>query len=190
MKLQVKNIWFFNTKGLLLLRRIIEGLGDGKSPILLILKMITKEKVQILVEEVLSDDMYIVDITVGATNAIMVYVDTDAGISIGECVQISRHVENSLDREEEDFSLEVSSPGLSFPFKVLRQYLKNIGREVEVVTKSGEKQKGILKSAHSAGFELEVIEKEKVDGAKILVPKSIAFDFDQIKTVKIVISFK
>ena len=182
-------ICFFKTKCLLLQRRIIEGLGDVKSPILLILKMITKEKVQNLVEEVLSDVMYIVDITVGFGNAILVSVDSDAGICIGECVQISRHIENNLDREAEDFSLEVSSPGLLLPFKVLRQYLKNIGREVEVVTKSGEKQKGILKSADSNGFELEIVAKEKVDRKKVGLTKSLTYSFDQIKTVKIVISF-
>ena len=152
--------------------------------------MITKEKIQFLVEEVLTDDLFIVDITVGIGNLISVSVDSDAGISVGECVQISRHIENSLDRETEDFSLEVSSPGLSLPFKVLRQYLKNIGRDVEVVTKSGEKQNGILKSADSEGFELEIVVKEKVDGTKVLVTKSLAYNFDQMKTVKIVISFK
>jgi ribosome maturation factor RimP len=152
--------------------------------------MIAKEKVQILVEEALSDDMYIVDIIVGLGNAILVSVDSDTGISIGECVQISRHIETSLDRETEDFSLEVSSPGLSSPFKVLRQYLKNIGRDVEVVTKSGEKQKGILKAADSEGFELDIVIKEKVDGIKVERTKSLAYNFDQIKTVKIVIYFK
>lgn len=160
-----------------------------KSPILLILKMITKEKIQFLVEEVLSDDMFIADITVDTGNQILVSVDSDAGISVGECVQISRHIENSLDREIEDFSLEVSSPGLSAPFKVLRQYLKNIGREVEVVTKSDEKQNGILKSADSEGFALEFVVKEKVDGKKVEVTKSLTYSFDQIKTVKIIISF-
>jgi ribosome maturation factor RimP len=170
-------------------RRIIEGLGDTESPILLILKMITKEKIQILLEEVLSDDMFIVDITVGTGNSILVSVDSDAGISVGECVQISRHIESSLDREVEDFSLEVSSPGLSLPLKVLRQYLKNIGREVEVVTKSGEKQKGILKSANTEGFELEFLAKGKVDGKKVEETRTLTYSFDQMKTVKIVISF-
>ncbi len=151
--------------------------------------MITKEKIQILVDEVLSDDMFIVDITVGTGNSISVLVDSDTGISVGECVQISRHIESSLDREIEDFSLEVSSPGLSLPLKVLRQYLKNIGREVEAVTKSGEKQKGILKSASTDGFELEFLAKGRVDGKKVEETKSLTYSFDQMKTVKIVISF-
>ena len=185
----MKIICLFNTKDLLLYRRIIEGLGDEKSPILLIVKMITKEKVQSLVEEVLLDDQFVVDIHVGLGNSILVFVDSDTGISVGECVEISRHIEHSLDRETEDFSLEVSSPGLSGSFKVVRQYLKNIGREVEVVTITGEKQKGILKSVNAAGFELEAVVKEKVDGKKVEITKSLAFDFEQIKTVKIVISF-
>ena len=171
------------------MRRIIEGLGDGKSPILLIIKMITKEKVQALVEEVLYGDQFLVDITVGLGNAILVFVDSDAGISVGECVEISRHIENSFDRETEDFSLEVSSPGLSSPLRVVRQYLKNIGREVEVITAGGEKQKGILKSAHATGFEIETEVKEKVDGKKVVTTQPLAYDFDQIKTVKLVISF-
>ncbi len=133
--------------------------------------------------------MFIVDITVGTGNSISVLVDSDAGISVGECVQISRHIEGSLDREVEDFSLEVSSPGLSLPLKVLRQYLKNIGREVEAVTKSGEKQKGILKSANIDGFELEFLAKGRVDGKKVEETKSLTYSFDQMKTVKIVISF-
>ena len=155
----------------------------------MILNMITKENIQILVDEVMSDDMFIVDITVGTGNSISVLVDSDAGISVGECVQISRHIEGSLDREVEDFSLEVSSPGLSLPLKVLRQYLKNIGREVEVVTKSGEKQKGVLKSANTEGFELEFLAKGRVDGKKVEETKSLTYSFDQMKTVKIVISF-
>ncbi len=183
-------IWFFKTKYILLHRRIIEGLGDTKSPILLILKMITKEKIQYLIEEVLSEELFIVDITVGVGNSISVQVDSDAGISIGRCVEISRHIEHNLDRETEDFSLEVSSPGLTSPFKVLRQYLKNIGREVEVVTAGGEKQKGTLKSANSESFEIEVVVKEKVDGVKVEVPRLVVYSYDQIKTVKIIISFK
>ena len=171
-------------------RRIIEGLGDGKSPILLILKMITKEKIHFLVEEVLAVDQFIVDITVGSGNAIHVSLDSDTGISIGECAQISRHIENSLDREIEDFSLEVSSPGLTSSFKVLRQYLKNIGREVDAVANSGDKQKGILKAADSEGFELEVVAKEKIEGKLVLVTKSLKYNFDQIKTVKLLITFK
>jgi len=171
-------------------RRIIVGLGDKKSPILLIIIMIEKEKIQYLVEEILSDDMFIVGINIGSGNAIAVSVDSDTGMSIDKCVGISRHIEQSLDRETEDFSLEVSSPGLTQPFRVMRQYYKNIGQKIEVVTKEGEKQEGILKSVNVDGFELEFTAKEKLNGIRTLIKRSVVYSFEQIKTVKLVISFK
>jgi len=171
-------------------RRIIEGLGDMKSPILLIVIMISKDKIQYLVGQVLSEDMFIVDITVKTGNSIEVLVDSDNGISIDQCIQISRHIEQNLDRDAEDFSLEVSSPGLSQPFKILRQYQKNIGKRVELIARTGEKEEGILKSVNETGIELDVTAKEKINGAKIPVTKSKAYSFEQIKTVKLVISFK
>ena|ERR1035437_2098589 len=152
--------------------------------------MISKEKIRYLVDEKLSEDMFIVDITFGLGNSISVSVDSDSGISIDKCVAISRHIEHNLDRETEDFSLEVTSPGLTTPFKILRQYYKNIGQEVEVVVRTGEKQFGTLKSANPEGFELEVLTKEKVNGTKIPVAKSLVYTFEQIKTVNLVISFK
>ncbi len=152
--------------------------------------MITKEQVQFLVEEKLSDDLFIVEINVGAGNAISVTLDSFSGMSIDKCVEISRHIEHHFDREVEDYSLEVSSPGLTQPFKVLNQYKKNIGKEIDVVTLEGKKLSGILKSADEAGFTLETIIKTKVDGKKMEETKELTFSFEQIKTVKVVITFK
>jgi ribosome maturation factor RimP len=152
--------------------------------------MISTEKIQYLVDEVLSEDMFIVGITVGSGNEIAVSVDSDSGISIDKCVGISRHIEQSLDRETEDFSLEVSSPGLTQPLKVFRQYFKNIGKRIEVVTKDSELQEGLLKSVNSKGFELEIEAYKKTNGNKALDTRSIDYSFEQIKTVKLVISFK
>jgi ribosome maturation factor RimP len=152
--------------------------------------MITKEKIQSLVEEILSDDMFIVEIAIGSGAAISVLVDSDTGINIDKCVEISRHIEKNLDRESEDFSLEVSSPGLGQPLKALRQYNKNIGRKVEVVELSGDKREGILKSVNNEGFELEVKSREKLNGAKTQIVKSELFPFGRVKTVKLLISFK
>jgi ribosome maturation factor RimP len=152
--------------------------------------MINKEKVQNLVEGVLSEDMFIVDIKVGSGNAIEVLVDSDTGINIDRCVEISRHIEQNLDRDAEDFSLEVSSPGLTQPLKHLRQYYKNIGKKIEVVARTGEKEEGILKSVNEQGIEMDVLTKEKINGTKIPVTQSKAYSFEQIKTVKLVISFK
>ena len=152
--------------------------------------MINKENIQNLVQQVLSEEMFIVEIKVGPANAIEVLVDSDSGINIDRCVQISRHIEQNLDRETEDFSLEVSSPGLTQPFKHLRQYQKNIGKKVEMVAATGEKEEGILTSVNEAGIQMDVTTKEKINGAKILVTKLKDYSFQQIKTVKLVISFK
>ena len=117
--------------------------------------MISKVVIQKMVEEKLSDTMFIVDVSVGPGNAISVIIDSDEGLSIDKCIEMSRHIEHQFDREVEDFSLEVSSPGLTQPFKVLRQYLKNLEKEVEIVTAKGDKITGILKSAGEESFVIE-----------------------------------
>ena len=105
-----------------------------------------------MAEEKLSDTMFIVDVTVGLGNAISVVIDSDEGLSIDKCIEMSRHIEHQFDREVEDFSLEVSSPGLTQPFKVLRQYQKYLGKEIEIVTGKGDKWTGILQSADEKSF--------------------------------------
>lgn len=152
--------------------------------------MISKGVIQRMVEEKLSETMFIVDISVGLGNAISVVIDSDHGLSIDKCIEMSRHIEHQFDREVEDFSLEVSSPGLTQPFKVLRQYLKNLGKEVEIVTSKGDKLVGILKSADEKSFFAEVTSNVKIDGKKTVEVKTIEFLPDDIKTVKPVITFK
>jgi ribosome maturation factor RimP len=153
--------------------------------------MINRDKIEAIVEEkIAGTDIYIVDVSVSSSNKILVLVDTDAGITVEECINLSRHIENSLDRELEDFELEVSSPGLSQPFKVHRQYMKNIGREVSLVTNDNSKVKGKLLSVSKDGIELETLiikkdEKKKKVSEKIVVQ----LDFEQIKSTKVVISF-
>jgi ribosome maturation factor RimP len=143
-----------------------------------------------MVEEKLSDTMFVVDVTVGLGNAISVIIDSDEGLSIDKCIEMSRHIEHQFDREVEDFSLEVSSPGLTTPFRVLRQYLKNIEKEVEIVTAKGDKLAGILKSANENSFVVETTNHIKVDGKKTVELKTVEFSLQEIKTVKPVITFK
>jgi Uncharacterized protein conserved in bacteria len=153
--------------------------------------MIMPDKIIRLTEDVLTGDQFIVSVEVSPTNVIMVTLDSEKGISIDDCIKISRHIENNLDREEEDFELQVSSSGLGQPLKVFRQYVKNTGKEVEVIHKNGEKKKGILKNVYETSFELEYEEKEKVEGQKRkqVVIHSRKFTFDEIKTVKNIIKF-
>jgi ribosome maturation factor RimP len=154
--------------------------------------MITIDKIQKLAEEKLAEGTnFIVDIAVKTGNKIIVLLDNDNGVSIGDCVAMSRHIESNLDREAADFELNVMSPGLSEPFKILRQYQKNIGKHVDVVTKEGKKLSGKLLKAEESGIELETKVKETVAGkkGKQLIINNINLTFNQIKETKIVISF-
>ena len=119
-------------------------LGDLWFPILLEeIWMIEKANIEHMVKEKLDESMFLVDITVSDRNVIHVFVDSYNGLTIDQCVAISRHIEHSLDRDEEDFELQVSSPGLTESFKVKEQYKKYEGREIEVVTEEGIKLEGV-----------------------------------------------
>ncbi|WP_167614320.1 ribosome assembly cofactor RimP [Maribellus sediminis] len=154
--------------------------------------MIAITTIEKLVRERLDEKMFIVEISVSKSNAIRVYVDGFDGITIEQCIAISRNVEHNLDREEEDFELEVSSPGLTESFKVLEQYIKYTGREIEVLPEEGEKLTGLLKVADENGIVLETSKREKVEGhkKKQLVVKDYKFKYNEIKSAKAVISFK
>lgn len=155
--------------------------------------MIDKKHVQTLVNEVAADlDLFVVEIVIDAANNISVLVDSEEGVKIDDCVKISRNVEHNLDREAEDFKLHVSSAGLDLPFKILRQYQKNIGKEVEVITPEGLKITGKLLKVDENQIEVEEIKNVKLEGKKRkeLVAENRIIEFDNIKTTKAVISFK
>lgn len=164
-----------------------------KSPLSIhITDMITREKIQEIADQKLAESTnFIVDIAIKPGNKIIVLLDNDNGISISDCVEMSRHIESNLDREAEDFELNVMSPGLTEPFKILRQYEKNIGKQVAVVTKEGKKLTGKLLKADREGIELETKTKERTEGkkGKQLMTNNINLTFNQIKETKIVISF-
>jgi ribosome maturation factor RimP len=154
--------------------------------------MIEKAEVKRLVEEKLDENMFLVEITVNEKNVINVFVDCYDGLTIDQCVAISRHVEHSFDRDEEDFELSVSSPGLTESFKVPEQFHKSKGKSAEVVTSDGVKLTGILTGVNENGIELETSSKEKLEGhkKKQLVVRKHQLTFDEIKSAKAVISFK
>lgn len=136
--------------------------------------------------------MFLVDVAVRPGNIIVVEIDSDENIGIDDCVTLSRKIESQLDRETEDFELEVGSAGITSPFKVLRQYCKNIGKDVEVLTKDGRKIVGVLKSCNDEGFVLMVTKKVKPEGAKkkIEVQEEIPFAYGDVKYTKYQINFK
>ena len=154
--------------------------------------MIDKAEIMHLVKEKLNDNMFLVDITVNDRNVINIYVDSFDGLTIDQCVSISRHVEHSLDRDVEDFELQVSSPGLTESFKVIEQYYKYAGKEVEIVPNEGEKLKGFLLEANEEGITLETSSKEKLQGQKKkkVILKKHQYKYEDIKSTKAIISFK
>jgi ribosome maturation factor RimP len=154
--------------------------------------MIDREKIVQLIGEKLEENMFLVDVIVNPMNVIHVEVDSFTGLTIDQCVAISRHIEGNLDRETEDFALEVSSPGADQPFKVTQQYTKNKGREVEVMTQDGTILKGILTSSDAGGIVVKASVKEKQEGSnrKILVEKDISLPYSDIKKTRVIISFK
>jgi len=155
--------------------------------------MILKDAVSQIVESYLSTtDYYLVDLHITNDNRIQIEIDSFDGVSIDFCVQVSKYVESQLDREKEDFELEVSSAGLTEPFKVLKQYEKNIGNEVEVLTTDGKKLSGILSAANSEFFSLEIEKSVKPEGAKrkMTITETLDFNYNDIKYTKYIIRFK
>lgn len=145
----------------------------------------------IVAEKFEQDDVFIVELAVRTGNKIILVIDSEEGISISYCIEVSKLIEANLDREVEDFELEVSSAGIGQVFKVWRQYQKNLGNEVEVLTEEGQKFNGKLTDLSEVGFSVEVEEKVKVEGKKRkeLQVRTLEFKFDDVKQVKDIISF-
>ena len=155
--------------------------------------MIDRNIVSGIVNEWLEDkDYFLVDVSVSPDNKIVVEIDHAEGVWIDDCVELSLFIESKLDREEEDYELEVGSAGIGQPFKVLQQYLNNIGNEVEVLTTEGRKMEGVLKDANEENMTLTVQRKVKPEGAKRpkLVEEDVTYTYSEIKYTKYLISFK
>ncbi len=155
--------------------------------------MILKETVSEIVESYIADKgYYLVDVKISTANHIAVEIDHFDGVSIDFCIELTREIESKLDREVEDYELEVSSAGLTEPFKVPKQYEKNIGNEVEVMTKDGKKLTGILQAFYTEKIILQQEKQVKPEGAKrkITVTEDVEIPFQNIKTTKYIIRFK
>jgi ribosome maturation factor RimP len=155
--------------------------------------MITRESVTTLIEaKIAGTDMFIVDVTVRPGNVIDVTLDSDAGVTIEACTGVHRHLLHEMDREVEDYSLEVSSPDLTKPLMVLRQYIKNIGRDLAVKKADKSKIEGRLLAANEQEITLLTEQKEEVPGkkGKKLVEREITIPFTEMTEAKVMIRFK
>jgi len=160
-----------------------------KSPLFIL--NILKEKVeQLITESVEGTDIFLVKLTVSSSNDINVLLDSDSGLTLSDCRSISRVIETSLDRDDEDFSLTVSSSGVGEPL-VLRQYRKNVGRKVRVTLIDGEIIEAKMVAADDKGIELEWKSREKkpTGKGKITVVNNKLLDYQSIKQTVVLITF-
>ena len=155
--------------------------------------MIDKQLLAKTVEDAIAGtNLFVVDIAVKPGNNIIVEVDSAEGVDIDTCVDITRKIESVFDRDVEDYELEVGSAGLTSPFKVKGQYEKNIGNEVEIVTRDGRKLSGRLVEVGDENFTVEVPTKVKPEGAKRPVIEMCpeTFAYGDCKSVRYKIDFK
>ena len=155
--------------------------------------MILKDTIEEIIGSYLEENsLFLVDIVICDDNDIEVTIDSLKGVSIDECTGISRLIEGSLNRDEEDFSLTVTSAGLDQPLKVVKQYEKFTGKEVEVLFKSGVKLIAILACYEEGKVELLYSKLEKIEGKKRKVKTEYRewYRLDTIKTMKPFINFK
>jgi ribosome maturation factor RimP len=152
-----------------------------------------KDKVKELVNKGLEErqDLFLLDLKVSEDNAIMVIIDGDNGVLVEDCMFISRAIEHNLDREEQDFSIEVTSAGATSPLINNRQYKKNIGRLLAVKTKDKQSFEAKLTNCDNEGIFLEWKTKEPkpVGKGKIVVKKQAKIEFDTILEAQVVIKF-
>ena len=136
-------------------------------------------------------DLFLISMTMGTDNAIKVVIDGDNGVLVEDCMFISRAIEHNLDREEEDFSLEVLSAGATSPLTIPRQYKKNIGRNLEVKTNDNKNIEGQLVEADENTIQLtwKAREPKPIGKGKVTVTKEATIALEDIKEAKVKIKF-
>jgi ribosome maturation factor RimP len=159
---------------------------------LFIKNMTFKEKVNSLLTEVLSErpSLFLIDLTITDAFKVIVALDDDNGVALQDCIYVSRAIENNLDREEQDFSLEVASVGVGSPLKMVRQYKKNIGRTL-IVTTNTEKIEAELVDANEDFIILswKAREPKKVGKGKETVQKEQQVPYTEIKEAIVTVTF-
>lgn len=155
--------------------------------------MITAEQIQALIHPVIENtDLFVVEVTVRLGNKIEVVLDSDSGLTIEHCTEVHRHILRELDRDVEDYSLDVSSPDISKPLKISRQFSKNIGREVAVKLKDKSKLSGELIAATENDFTIRFEEKILPEGKKKkeLLTREVKIEYANTQETKVQIRFK
>ena len=155
--------------------------------------MIDKNLIKTIVEEWLAaNEYFLVDVQMTADDRIVIEIDHADGVWIEDCADLSRHLQEKLGAELDDYELEVGSAGIGQPFKVAQQYHNHVGKAVEVVDAEGRKVQGILKSVEGESFVVTVREKQRPEGKKrpVLVEVDRAFEMGAVKSCKYLLEFK
>ena len=142
--------------------------------------------------EIVARGLYLIDVTISKDNDVEITIESEEGkVELEDCVAISRFFETQFDREQEDHSLTVTSAGLDQPFKVLKQYIKAIGKKVEVQLKGGKKMVAVLEAADQESITLKYSQKEAVEGKKKkeFVEHVDRFTMDQVNAVRPFVEF-
>ena len=151
--------------------------------------MISKERVEKLaLEKIIELNYFLVDIKINSNNEINVYFDNEEGVLIPDILKVSRHIEENMDRDIEDYQLTVCSPGIDKAFIVKEQYQKNIGRDVKIKTTESDVKKGKLISCSDEEVVIETSKKKKKK--KELLIEELTIPLDKIKETKLIIKFK
>lgn len=154
--------------------------------------LISKEKIEQLAKEHLQNSsVYLTGVKIMTGNSILVFIDGDEGVKIADCVALSRYIEGNLDRNKEDYSLDVSSHGAATPLVMPRQYKKHLGREFDLVLTDGTKESGEMIACDENGLTLKysVRENKPIGKGKITVEKQTNIKFEQIRESKIKLKF-
>ncbi|UYW00778.1 ribosome assembly cofactor RimP [Flavobacterium agricola] len=155
--------------------------------------MTFKEQVNSLLQAALEqrEDLFLVSLTISEANKIQIIIDGDNGVSIQDCIDVSRAVEHNLDREEVDFELEVASYGALTAFSLPRQFAKNKGRNVAVLQTNGEKFEAVIAevTTENVTFTWSVREPKPIGKGKHTVEKTLTLPYDEIKSATVIIVF-
>ncbi len=151
-----------------------------------------KQKVETLLSDALAEDgaLFLIDFTITTGNSINVVLDGDNGVTVQDCMRISRAIEHNLDREEEDFSLEVASAGAAAPLVMPRQYKKNVGRKLEVRTNEDSYKANLTVVTENGIFlEWKAREPKPIGKGKVTVQKKMEINFSDIREAKVILKF-
>ena len=151
-----------------------------------------REKVENLLQEAFEENnsLFLIELSIDDANHISVVIDGDNGVSVNDCIAVSRKIEHNLDREEEDFSLDVASAGVSRPLTMPRQYRKNIGRKLAVTTSEGKVEGELVKmEGETITLQWKAREPKPVGKGKVTVNKEAVLPLEDIKEAKVIITF-